>query len=89
MSQLQGNTDLNIALAGRTTGNPLVGRRDAGIELSGRSNLEVNLSAKFGLGFVSIINTRIVKLSFMMPTQGIAWTGYVSAKALKLAYLKN
>jgi hypothetical protein len=89
MGQLQGNTGLNIALAGRATGNPLVGKQDLEFALAGKADVNINLAAKFGLGFVSIINSRIVKMTFMLPDQGIGWTGYVSAKALKLSYLKN
>ncbi len=54
MAQLQGNTDLNIALAGRTTGNPLVGKADLELTFAGRADVNVNLAAKFGLGFVGL-----------------------------------
>jgi hypothetical protein len=55
MGQLQGNTDLNIALAGRATSNPLVGKADLALAFAAKADVNVNLAAKFGLGFVNII----------------------------------
>jgi hypothetical protein len=54
MGQLQGNTDLNIALAGRATSNPLVGKADLALAFAGRADVNINLAAKFGLGFVGL-----------------------------------
>ncbi len=55
MPELIGNTNLEVNLAGRTTGNPLVGRQGLDVDFSGKSNLHANLVGKFGEGFVKSI----------------------------------
>ena len=86
MAQLQGNTNFEIDLSGRTTGNPLSGRQDLAVAFVGRTNEQINLAAKFGLGFVSIINLRIRKMVMLTP-QAYGLYGYASNKAKKLMYI--
>jgi HSP90 family molecular chaperone len=88
MAQLQGQSG-GDDITGRVGVLPMQGSVDMVAALTGRTDKNTPLAGKFGLGFVSIINSRIVKMTFMLPDQGIGWTGYVSAKALKLSYLKN
>lgn len=87
MAQLQGNTNFEIDLSGRTTGNPLAGRQDMAIALVGKSDTQVNLAARFGLGFVSIINLRIRKMVMLTPSAYGVY-GYANNKAKKLMYIQ-
>jgi hypothetical protein len=72
MGQLKGNTDLNIALAGRATSNPLVGKQDLEFAFAASQNYYINLIAKFGLGFVGGYHITLEDGTIMLTEEGFA-----------------